>query len=119
MPEDFILDFEPSPPVIFYPMNTDAVNAAFAKLISEKGVHDKLGISNSMVTSLRYNLKNGIPISTDKKMQLLQKSGWRQDDICYTTNDLVNVVKFALRQGAAAKEHGAEYLVEKFLAKRK
>lgn len=99
-------------------MNIDSIDKAFEKLISQRGIYKKLDISQNNSTQLRWKLKNGIGISTDLKLELLQKSGWRQDDKTFTQKDLVNVVKHALKKGAAAKSLGAEYIVEDFLKKK-
>lgn len=64
---------------------------------------------------LRYHLKKGIPISLNKKLRLLQRTGWRQPEHSYTHRQLVEAVRFALKASAAAQAHGAEYLVEKYL----
>lgn len=87
-------------------------------MIAERGVHKKIGISNSNVTTLRWKLANGIAVSLERKLELLQRSGWRQDERGYSRKDLVDAVKCALRAGARAKEWGAEYVVEKFLNKK-
>ena len=84
-------------------------------MIATRGIHNKLKVTSGNVRTLRYKLANGIGISTDLKLQMLQKYGWRQDDICYTTKDLVAAVKLALKSSTAAKTQGAEYLVEKYL----
>lgn len=100
-------------------MNTDDINKAFADLLATRGVHHQLGITSSAVRSLRFKLSTGAGISTDTKIKLLQKSGWRQDQFSFSQKDLVAAVRFALGSSAAAKEQGPEYLVEKFLAKKK
>jgi hypothetical protein len=98
-------------------MNTDDINKAFADLLATRGVHHQLGITSSAVRSLRFKLSTGAGVSTDTKIKLLQKSGWRQDQYSYTRKDLVEAVAFALRASAAGKGLGAEYLVEKYLTK--
>jgi len=95
-------------------MNTDVIHTAFETLIAERAVHTKLGISSDAVRSLRAKLKDGRGITTDRKLELLQKSGWRQDDHQYNRQDLVSLAKFILKSSAAAKEHGAQYLVDKW-----
>jgi hypothetical protein len=96
-------------------MDTAEIDKKFSELIAKRGVHNLLGIKSSYVTTLRYKMANDIGVSLETKISLLQKSGWRQGDNNFTRMDLINAVKFALRQGAAAKEHGAEYIVEKYL----
>jgi hypothetical protein len=99
-------------------MNADSINEHFIKMIATRGIHNTIGVSSGHVRLLRYKLANNIGISTDLKLQLLQKSGWRQDDKVFTQKDLVAAVSFAIRSSASAKAHGAEYIVEKFLAKK-
>ena len=100
-------------------MNTDAIEKAFAEMISKKGIDKEIGISYSYLTTLRHKLKHGIAISLEKKIELLQKSGWQQNEASYTRKDLVEAIRFALKQGKAAKEHGPEYILEKFLSSKK
>jgi hypothetical protein len=99
-------------------MDTEEIDKKFNELLAKRGVHNELGIKSSYVTTLRYKLANDIGVSLETKIALLQKSGWNQGDNNFTRKDLVNAVKFALRQSAAAKEHGAEYIVEKYLLKK-
>lgn len=96
-------------------MNTDVINTAFAKLLSEKLVGPKIGIKYNHAAQLRYNIRNGRGISMDTKLRLLQKSGWRQDDKVYSQKDLVEAVRFVIKQGIEAKAQDAEYLVEKWM----
>ena len=96
-------------------MNKETIDTAFTNLLQQRAIGKKIGITANHVAQLRYKLRNGIGISTDTKMALLQKNGFRYSDKTFTQKDLVAAVKFALRQGAAAKAQGGEYLVEKFL----
>lgn len=100
-------------------MNTDDINKSFAELISKRGIHHKLGVTSAAIRSLRFKLATGAGISMDAKLQLLQKSGWRQDDFSFTQKDLVAAVRFALQASLSAKMQGPEYLVEKYLTKKK
>jgi hypothetical protein len=99
-------------------MNIDNIDEAFAQLLSKKAVHKEMKVTANYVAQLRLRLRNDIPISTELKLKLLQKSGWRQSDHSYTRKDLLAAIKFTLKASAAAKAHGPEYLVEKFLTKR-
>jgi len=95
-------------------MNTDAIDKAFATLISERGVHKKLGNTSNDVKQLRYKMKNGIYISTDLKLRLLQKSGWTQDEASFTRADLVGLLKFYDKSSQRTKDHGYAYVIEKW-----
>jgi hypothetical protein len=99
-------------------MYTAAIDKAFVSLISKRAVHNELGITSGYARRLRYKLANGIYIYLDTKIKLLKKSGWKESDFRFTEKDLVDVVRFTLRQGTASKEHGSEYIVEKFLNKK-
>jgi len=99
-------------------MNTDVVEKAFSEMINERGVHRKLRVEDNYVQQLRYKLKNGIGVSMDTKLKLLQKSGWRQDDKTYNRKDLVSLLNFYKRTSQAAKDQGPEYVIEKWEAKR-
>jgi hypothetical protein len=102
-------------------MNIAAIDKAFAEMIAERGIHKKLGIESNYVTQLRYKLKhpeatNGI--SLDTKLELLRKSGWKESSAKFSREELVDAVRFTLRQGEKAKEWGPEYIVEKWEAKK-
>lgn len=99
-------------------MNTDAIDKAFRDLVSKRNVHLKLGETSRTIINHRYKLKHGIPISLDTKLQLLQKSGWRQSEAKYTRADLVSLLKFYDKASAAAKAHGHAYIIEKWEVKR-
>ena len=99
-------------------MNTDAIDRAFIEMLSEKGIHHKLGIKATYLAMLRYKIKNGIGISTDTKISMLQKNGWRQDQKIFTRVDLVSAVKFALKQSDSVKGKGPEYIIEKYLTQK-
>lgn len=94
--------------------NTGAINKAFYALIYQRGIYKQLRISSGQVRTIRYNISRGLPVSTDLKLKLLQRSGWRQDGFIYTRKDLINLANSILKAGAMAKEFGAEYLVEKW-----
>lgn len=100
-------------------MNTDAIHEEFARMINTRMIGRKLGLTAAAVAAIRYKLKAGRTISIDYKMKLLQRSGWRQDERSYTYTDLVNAIRFALRQREAAQLYGPEYIAEKFLARKK
>jgi hypothetical protein len=99
-------------------MNLEAIDSAFHNILNKKKAGLTIGISSQKVARLRYSLRRGVRISTDYKIRMLQRAGWRQDDIQFSQRDMVEAVKFALRSGRSAQEMGAEYLVEKFKASR-
>ena len=99
-------------------MDTTSIDRAFEELLQQRAIGAELKITANYVAQLRNKLKTGIPISTDLKIKLLKQSGWKQSDITFARKDLVAAVRFALGQSKAAKEHGPEYLVEKFLSKK-
>lgn len=99
-------------------MNTEAIDSAFKKLMGEEAVYKKIGITALNMVQLRHRLKTGVGISLKRKMSLLQKAGWKQDDKVFSRADLVDVVNSALRSSASAKALGPEYLVDKFLNKK-
>jgi hypothetical protein len=90
------------------------IEKAFADLIHTRGIHTTLHISSGQVRTLRFNLKNNINISTDAKLKMLQKSGWRQDDKMYNRADLVSLLNFYKKTSQAARDHGPEYVIEKW-----
>lgn len=98
-------------------MDTAEIDNAFCQLMSQPLVGRQLGISSRHAAQLRYLARRGQHVSLRRKLSLLQKSGWRQSPKQYTRVDLVNLVHYAIKQGSAAKELGAEYIVGKFLSK--
>ncbi|RYD84403.1 MAG: hypothetical protein EOP84_05590 [Verrucomicrobiaceae bacterium] len=97
-------------------MNQEVIDREFAKLVAQRGIHHKLvGVTSEQIRQHRSKLKKGIPISTDLKLELLRKSGWKEDAAQFTRGDLVAFAKFYARTSAAAREQGAEYVVEKWL----
>ena len=95
-------------------INTDYIDKAFQELINQRGIHNKLGITSEKVRQHRYNLNNGQAISTDLKLRLLQKSGWRQEKQKYPREDLISLIKFTIRTSQKARDFGAEYVLEKW-----
>lgn len=95
-------------------MDLDLLNKDFVKLINQRGVHKKLGITSEYIRSLRHRSKTGSSISMDIKLHLLKKSGWNYADKIYDRHDAINLVTFVLKSGPDAKSFGAEYLVDKW-----
>lgn len=104
-------------------MDLQEINNQFEKLL-EKGVEGialrkKIGMSATQAATYRHDITNDSPISLEKKIRWLQKAGYKiAGDNGYSHNDLVGAVKEALRSSEAAKRHGAEYIVEKYLTKK-
>lgn len=102
-------------------MNTVSIDKAFKDLISKRGVHKDLGIEAGYVQQLRYRMNHpeeGKGISLETKIEILKKSGWRESGAKFTREDVVDAVRFTLKQGAKAKEWGPEYCVEKWEAEK-
>jgi hypothetical protein len=99
-------------------MNLPVIDKAFYEMIHQKGIEEKLGVERNYVYQLRNKLKNDIGISMDTKLELLKKSGWKEDAAKYTDKDLVSLVNFTLTTSTKAKEFGAEYIVEKWRSKK-
>jgi hypothetical protein len=95
-------------------MNPDVIDIEFRKAILVTGAYKQMGISHQHQKLLRNHLKRGIQISIEKKIRLLQKTGWRSDQFIYSRTDMVNFAIFILKQGSSAKTLGGEYLLDKF-----
>ncbi|MGN6476311.1 MAG: hypothetical protein ACTHKV_03725 [Flavipsychrobacter sp.] len=95
-------------------MNLKAVDDAFVKMINTKGIDEKLGIDRNYLYQLRSRIKNGESLTLDKKLEMLKKSGWKEDDATYTRADLVSLLKFNARTSQAARDQGPEYVIEKW-----
>ena len=94
------------------------IDKAFTELINKREIHLKLDVTSDVVRRLRYQVKNNINISTDTKLKHLQKSGWRQTDKIYNRADLVGLLNFYKKTSQAARDHGPEYVIEKWEAKK-
>lgn len=94
------------------------IDQAFAQMIGTYRIYKKLGISREHVKTLRYQVKQGITISLDKKHRLLRKAGWKMDAYQYTDHDLLDVIKFCINTGTSAKTLGAGYVMDKWKANR-
>ena len=95
------------------------IDQAFEKMIHIRGIHDKLGITSSIVRNHRYNLKNGINISTDTKAALLKKYGWKPDHKSYSKDDLAAFFRYYNRTSEAKRELGIEHVFEQWELTRK
>lgn len=49
---------------------------AFEKLISQRNIHEELGVSSHIIRNYRYSLKNNKPVNQDKIEELLRKAGY-------------------------------------------
>lgn len=99
-------------------MNTEAINTAFEEMIGRKKIHEELDIPANRVYQYRNQLKKGPEISLDKKLELLRKSGWREDEVKYGHNDLISLLNFYKRTSQAARDQGPEYVIEKWRARK-
>lgn len=95
-------------------MKKNCIDEAFKKMIIQRGIHAKLGVKSGLVRTYRYNLSKGINVSSDKKLSLLIKSGWRADDLQFSRRDLVSLLNFWKRTSQQARELGPEYVIEKW-----
>lgn len=99
-------------------MNVTIIDTEFAKYIAKPGIYQQMKITHQHQKLLRYHLRKGVPISLNKKLTLLQRAGWRQDQFQYTHEDLVAALKFSLQCAQSTRNMGAEYLAEKWLAQK-
>lgn len=95
-------------------MTTDAIHRAFVDLISRRGVHARLGITSADVRNYRYKVKKGLPIRTETKLRLLQRTGYTQSDKEFSRRDLVSLLRFYRTTSQAARDMGEEYVIEKW-----
>lgn len=56
-------------------MTTPEIKAAFESLISERGVHHKLGLSSEQVRNYRARLKRGESIMDSTMLDVLNRAG--------------------------------------------
>lgn len=95
-------------------MNTDQINEAFEKLIAERNVYKKLGVTSNDVRTMRYNVKNNISVSMDKKLDWLKKAGLLNQEKTYARQDLVSLLNFNKKTSQAARDEGPFYIIEKW-----
>jgi hypothetical protein len=98
-------------------MNIDIVDKEFRRVIMISGAYRQLKISHQHQKLLRNHLRRGINISMDKKIMLLQRYGWQNDQYIYTQKNVVDIIAFVLKSSEAAKLHGPQYLLEKYNSK--
>lgn len=99
-------------------MDTKQIDQAFKEMIHTRGIHEKLGISSQQVRNYRQYLKDGRGVSTDLKIQLLQKAGVYTQEKTFTKRDLISLLNFYNRTSQAARDMGPEYVIEKWEAKK-
>lgn len=95
-------------------MNADRIHNDFERLIFQRGIYKDLRLTAADVKAMRRSVRRGSGLSLDKKLRVLQRSGWRQDAVAFTQADIVAFGKFIIESGASAKELGAAYLFEKW-----
>jgi hypothetical protein len=92
-----------------------SINEAFNKMIGTSGIHKTIGITAGHVKLLRHQVRNGIGISLNKKIRLLQLSGqWDPDERQFTDQDMIDLVRFVLASTEAARALGPGYLFTKW-----
>lgn len=99
-------------------MDTAAIDKAFAELINKRAIYKELGVSAGTIRTWRYNLANDIAISTDTKLQMLQKSGWTPGKQKFTRTDMISFVKFYNRSSEAKRKLGYEFMLEEWEKKK-
>jgi hypothetical protein len=107
-------------------MDKAAIDKAFEEMISQKGIEVKLDVDRNYVYQLRRRVKDeqdpaiasDRSIKLETKIDLLRKSGWREDDAKYTRSDLVSLVNFTLKTSQKARDFGAPYIVDKWELKK-
>jgi hypothetical protein len=95
-------------------MITEIINQQFAKMIGTSGIHRTLGITANHVKVLRHRIRHGQKISLDKKIKLLEKSGWDPGDRKWNDQDMIDLIKTCIRCSDAARQLGPGYILEKF-----
>jgi hypothetical protein len=98
-------------------MNSEVIDKAFQDMICKRGIHQVLGIDRNNVYQLRSKLRRNIPISIDLKLRLLRRSGWRENELEFTKDDMRRLVEFTVKQSKTAKAFGAEYILEKWICR--
>lgn len=100
-------------------MNLEAIDKAFGEMITKRGLYKKLGISQESASQYRKRFREGLPIKTETKILLLQRSGWVPEQSSFTRNDMIAFVKFYNRASENARSMGIEYVLEKWLLRKK
>ncbi len=102
-------------------MTLEQIHQEFAKLLDtgkqSLELRRKIGMPSYLAAAYRYYIKQGQLITTEKKLQWLQKAGITSIDTPqFTRQDLVRLVNFQnSRVGKNTLKLGPEYVVEKFL----
>lgn len=95
-------------------MTTEIIHQAFCEMIHRHRIHRCLGLTAGHVKVLRHNIRAGRAISVDKKLKLLEKSGWQPGLKQWDDQDLLDLIKLCTRQTDAARDFGPAYILEKF-----
>lgn len=96
-------------------IDIETINEEFNLAIRKRGAAVLLGKSFASLRMLRWRQKHKNDISLDMKLQILQKSGVQIEKYKYKQEDLVELIKYYQRCSMAARELGAEYIVEKWI----
>jgi hypothetical protein len=96
-------------------MSEDLIHEAFAAMIRRRAIYKALRLTPGHVKVLRHQVKCGRPISLQKKVKLLKRSGWTAEAYRWRDEDLASLATFILKQGVDARSLGAAYLLEKWM----
>ena len=104
-------------------MNLQQINKSFEKLLDKGGdgvaLRKKIKMSAAQAATYRHDINTDSPISLEKKIIWLQRAEIKiADEKQFTKKDLVAVANLVIKSSKAAKEMGAEYIVEKFIGKK-
>jgi hypothetical protein len=104
-------------------MNLSEIDSQFEKILSTddtgRKLRNEIGMSALLAAQYRSRLKNGVPISVEKKLRWLAKAGLTSSFVSvFSRKDVVDILRYALRAPKAAQELGADYLLEKWVAKK-
>lgn len=92
----------------------DAVERAFAKLIKDQRGHHSMKMTGGNKQQFRLKYRRGtFPKKTTMKKYLVQ-AGIRIDDTGYSSQDMIEAIKFAIGNNEFARQLGAEYIFEKW-----
>lgn len=94
------------------------IDSEFEKMVKRWRISAQLKISQVSLRRLRYRVKHGQPVRIETKIKLLQRYGFRFEDVKYSDRDVIEVLKFYEASTTAARAMGVEYVFEKFKARR-
>lgn len=92
----------------------EVIDQAFCQMISRSGIHRILGLHRTHVKTLRRQMRLGQGVSLEKKLKLLKATGWDPGSHQWTDQDMMDLVRFCIKQSEAAKAFGPAYILEKW-----